>query len=593
LDRLLHSLPPGNCVVIASRAAAPFSTGRLRIERALVEIGTTDLAMDVGEARAIFAAAGIEADEDQIGALVARTEGWAAGLSWATMAMQETPDTGSFVEAIDALEGGLSEYLIEEVLDQRPPELRAFMLDTSILARFNAALCDELRGRDDSRTHLDELDRTNSFLVPLDRRGEWFRYHHLVHDVLAARLERESPSTVPTLYRRASSWLHENDEVAESIRHARAAGDHVVAADILCGHWWEMVNGGRIETVHSLFEEFGSAEICAYQPLAIAAGLLYSLAGDHQQAQVFVRAAERGRHEGRPPDGSASIESSLAIMHSSLAFDGVDAMLAAGKRACELEPEDSVWRPLAELLVALGHIWRGELDVAEPELEDIIARAHADEAVVVDALAQLALIRLAGDDLTEAMLAGESACTLATETGLETVFVSAIAHGAAATAELAAGDILAANAHLDAALVPMAGVGAAMPIDAMQTRIVLANAAIQLGRLSEARRYIDDATRTRTRHLDTGILAGQLAAIAERLADTGEVAPAELSEREQAVLDLMPSESSIREIAEALYVSKETVKTHRRNIYRKLSVTTRADAVVAARRSGLLSESGH
>ena len=208
------------------------------------------------------------------------------------------------------------------------------------------------------------------------------------------------------------------------------------------------------------------------------------------------------------------------------------------------------------------------------------------------ALAHRALIRLARGAVAEATTAAESACSLSDETGLETVFVTALAHGAGAAVKLAAGDIPAADAHLDAAQVPMAGVSAAMPIDAMHTRIVLADAAIRLGRLSEAAGYVDDATRTGQRYRDTGILATQLDALAERLNDADETAPVELSDREQAVLELMPSELSIQQIADALYVSRETVKTHRRNIYRKLSVSSRADAVVAARQAGLLPETG-
>jgi DNA-binding NarL/FixJ family response regulator len=124
----------------------------------------------------------------------------------------------------------------------------------------------------------------------------------------------------------------------------------------------------------------------------------------------------------------------------------------------------------------------------------------------------------------------------------------------------------------------------------LRTRIVLADVALRLGRTTEAREYIDGATRTSRRHPDTGILGRELATIAERLADTVAHAPPELSERELAVLELMPSELSIQGIADALYVSRETVKTHRRHIYRKLSVASRADAVVAARRSGLIPE---
>ncbi len=588
--QLVRKLPDSACVVIASRSASPFPVGRLRLERAVIEIGATDLAMDTCEAKATLSAAGIDADDDQIAALVRRTEGWVAGLAWATLALRTSPDSRSFLETVNGVDSDLSEYLIEEVLAQLTPELRSFMKQTSLLTQFNAALCDEVCDRDDSRAVLDELDRTNSFLVPLDRRGEWFRYHHLVHDVLEAQLRRESPDGVPALHRRASSWLSAHGQIAASVRHALAAGDHERAADILCANWWTMMNTGRIETAYALFEEFGSSEICRYQPLAIAAAFVYGLAGDHQKAQLYARAAERGHFEGAPPDGSASIESALALMRGSLAFDGVDAILASGRQALELETEDSPWRLLATFLVVLGHIWRDELDEAEPLAEDVIAASRPDKALAVYGSAELALIRLARGDIEDARLAADAACAVAAEGGLDTVLVTAIAHGAAAKVMVAVGDFDAAECHLDATRAAMEAMKTAMPMDAMHARILLADVALRLGRTAEASEYIEGAAWVDSRYSDTGVMGRQLDDLRARLAEVGEQAPVILSDRELGVLQQLNSDLSIQGIADALFVSKETVKTHRRNIYRKLSVTSREDAVLAGRRAGLIQQ---
>lgn len=592
LSRLIDQVPPEVGFIIASRTAMPFPLGRLRMDRAVVEIGSADLAMNVDEARAASSAAGVDLDDAQLLKLVARTEGWVAGLAWATMAIQATSDTTSVVDTVGSVDGELATYLVEEVLEQRSPELREFMLETSILTQFNASLCDQMRGRTDSRLLIEELDRTNSFIVPLDRHGEWFRYHHLVHDVLKTRLERESPGVVRDLHLRAASWLRDHDGIAESIRHARAGGDNVAAADTLCSNWWGMMNRGRLDTVHSLFEDIDDAEICSYQPLAIAATFLYSLAGDDQLAQVYFGAAESGHFEGPPPDGSASIESAIAILRGSVSLDGVDATLAAGLTACDLEPIGSKWRPLATLITAMGHVWRGELDAAEPLLEEALSSGRSSGTIVVYGLGELALIRVAFDDVERAVSVAEEGCELAERMGLEAMFVTALARGAAATARLAAGDERRAAQHLDAARVPMAEVGSAMPIDAMRTRLVLADVATQLGRLTEARGHLDAASYIDSRYEDTGVLTTQIEIIRKRLTEAAEAAPVHLSDREQAVLELMTTELSVREIAEALYVSKETVKTHRRHIYQKLNATSRADAVIAARRAGLFPDRG-
>ena len=586
--QLVRKLPDSACIVTASRSASPFPLGRLRVERAVIEIGAADLAMDIGEAKTALSVAGIDADDDQIAALVRRTEGWVAGLAWATLALQTSPDSRSFLETVNGVDGELSEYLIEEVLAQHAPELRSFMKQTSLLTQFNAALCDEVCDRDDSRAVLDELDRTNSFLVPLDRQGEWFRYHHLVHDVLEAQLHRESPDAVPALHRRASSWLSSHGQVAASVHHARAAREHERAADIVCANWWTMMNTGRIETAYALFEEFGSSEICRYQPLAISAALLYGLAGDHQNAQLYARAAERGHFEGAPPDGSASIESALALMRGSLGFDGVDAILASGRQALELESEDSPWRLLATFLVVLGHIWRDELDEAEPLAEDVVAASRLDTALAVYGSAELALIRLARGDIENARAAADTACAVAAEAGLDTILVTAIAHGAAAKVMVTLGDFHAAERHLDATRAAMEAIKTAMPMDAMHTRILLADVALQLGRTAEAREYIEGAVGAESRYSDTGVMGRQLDDVRARLGDVGEQARVILSERELAVLEQLTTDLSIQGIADTLFVSKETVKTHRRNIYRKLSAASREDAVLAGRRAGLI-----
>ncbi len=231
---LLEHLPPQIHLVIAGRADPALPLARLRGRGELVEIRAADLRFTPGEAAAYLnEVMGLALTAADVAALEGRTEGWIAALQLEALSMQGREDTAAFIAGFAGDDRYIVDFLAEEVLQRQPEPVQHFLLQTSILDRLSGPLCDAVTGLDGGKAKLTALERGNLFLVPLDDRRQWYRYHQLFADVLHARLRDEQPDDVPDLHRRASGWLERNGEPSEAIRHALAAGDFGRAADLI------------------------------------------------------------------------------------------------------------------------------------------------------------------------------------------------------------------------------------------------------------------------------------------------------------------------------------------------------------------------
>ena len=231
---LLDHLPPRLHVVIASRADPPLPLPRMRARGDLVEVRAADLRFTPDEAAAYLNdAMGLELTPEDVTALEGRTEGWIAALQLAALSMAGRDDVGTFIAGFAGDDRYVVDYLVEEVLQRQPEAVQTFLLQTAVLDRMNGSLCDAVTGQDGGRAMLESLDRDNLFLVPLDDRRQWYRYHHLFADVLQARLLDEQPERVAQLHRLASDWHERNGDRAAAIRHAMAAGDYAGAAALM------------------------------------------------------------------------------------------------------------------------------------------------------------------------------------------------------------------------------------------------------------------------------------------------------------------------------------------------------------------------
>ena len=220
---LLDHLPPRLHVVIASRADPALPLARLRARGELAEIRAAELRFTPDEAAAYLnEMMGLQLTAQDVAALEGRTEGWIAALQLAALSMQGRDDVAGFIAGFAGDDRYVVDYLAEEVLQRQPDRVQAFLLQTSILGRLSGPLCDAVTGQGGGKAMLEALDRGNLFLVPLDDRRRWYRYHHLFADVLQARLLDEQPGQVPELHRRASAWYEQNGE--QSAGHRPRAG---------------------------------------------------------------------------------------------------------------------------------------------------------------------------------------------------------------------------------------------------------------------------------------------------------------------------------------------------------------------------------
>src|SRR5215218_5981673 len=279
LGFLIDHLPPQLQLVVASRADLPLPLARLRARGQLVELREGDLRFTLEEAAELLhAAVGPELPEVAVAVLQERTEGWAAGLQLAALSLQGHADPAGFVEGFSGGHRYVLDYLTEEVLARQPDHLVRFLLETSVLERLCGPLCDAVTGRADSQRHLEQAERANLFLVPLDEVRRWWRYHHLFADLLRARLQQQQPEQVPELHASAAAWSEQHGLVDDAVRHALAAGDAVWAARLIEGHFDAMLWRSEDVTFRRWLEAL-PAELVRSRPrlcLAQAHGALLS-----------------------------------------------------------------------------------------------------------------------------------------------------------------------------------------------------------------------------------------------------------------------------------------------------------------------------
>lgn len=231
---LLDNLPPRVTLAMTTRADPPLPLARLRARGELLEVRADDLRFTEAEATAFLnEVMGLGLEPTHVAALEQRTEGWATGLQLAALSAARTSDRDGFVEAFAGSHRFVLDYLVEEVVEGQPADVRSFLLDTSVLEDLSAGLCDAVTGRDDSQRQLERLERANLFVVPLDDERLWWRYHHLFAEALRARLGAEDPDRVSRLHRRAAEWYAVQDRLPDAVRHALAGDDVEQAADLV------------------------------------------------------------------------------------------------------------------------------------------------------------------------------------------------------------------------------------------------------------------------------------------------------------------------------------------------------------------------
>jgi LuxR family maltose regulon positive regulatory protein len=548
VEGLLRDLPWSVRVVIMTRATPPLELARLRAAGELADIGMRELRFSRSEAGALVSAvAGVTLAGPDLSALLARTEGWPAGLYLAALSLRGHPSPHSFIDQFTGNNRFVADFLAEEVLSRQALDVRQFLLRTCILDRFTAPLCDAVTGRADSAQLIERLERENLFLIPADEQRVWYRYHCLFAQMLRGRLPREEPGPglVSLLHRRASAWHREAGSVQEAITHGLAAGD---AAWVAAVSW------------------------------------------DADSVRRWLRVIEAASYDGGLPDGIRSLTSSAAMLHATFGFNGVRAMVEDGITATELEDDPaSSWYAHARALLGFALHLAGDPG-ATPVLERALAAGTGRPLTRIVALS-VAAFRAADDgEVARARELAEKAARIVNGAGFSTWPPSSFILAALGTVHSRQGRLEEARSEFEYAIHRRRQLVLLTPWLSVELQLRLAQVLLAMDDRVVAATVLAEVRDVLTASPDgAGALLARLGELERLLAGTPSApSPDEalsgpltkpLTKREQAVLGLLRKSMSVSEIARELYISANTVKTHKRAIYRKLDASSRQQAI--------------
>ncbi|MBW3624840.1 MAG: LuxR C-terminal-related transcriptional regulator, partial [Armatimonadetes bacterium] len=376
VEYLLEHMPPTLHLVLASRADPPLHLARMRVRGQLSEIRAADLRFTVEEAAAFLREAmGLDLPMDLVERLDARTEGWVAGLQLAALTLQGREDPEAFVASFTGSHRYVVDYLADEVLENQPPPLREFMLKTSVLDRLCGPLCDAVTGGSDGQATLERMEAANLFLIPLDERREWYRYHHLFADVLRDRLRHETPGAAETLHARAAEWLEGAGKAGEAIAHALAARDWDRAARLIEREGDMAWRRGEQRTLNGWLEALPDEVVRSRPGLVVFLGRSYLYNGRFPDVPALLDTVDHESLKGSP-EGCDTYGRLLVIRaHVARALEDEETSVRLTEEALEnLSKGDGsiVWRSAASLNLALIHSQNGDLEPCVAALEETI-----------------------------------------------------------------------------------------------------------------------------------------------------------------------------------------------------------------------------
>jgi LuxR family maltose regulon positive regulatory protein len=594
---LCANAPDGLRVVMTSRTDPPIGLARLRARGHLAEIRAPDLRFSEGDARALLAEAGLTLRDDEVARLRQRTEGWAAGLYLAGLSLRGRDDAGRFIADFAGDDRLVVDYLADEVLEGLPAGRRDFLLRTSVLGRLSGPLCDAVAGTTGSARILEELERSNLFLVPLDNRREWYRYHHLFGELLQHELALTAPGEVAELHRRAAAWHLAEGSVDDAIRHAVGAGDLAQAADLIAENWSAHLRRGMTVTTQRWLDLLPRETVIGDVRLCLAQAWLAVNLGRPQDAERWLDAAEAIDAGWDDPELEASRIAARSLARL-LAGDAPEALRFGLQALAATEGDETWWRAAGCLAAGIALHACERMPESYPVLEECaeVGRRTGAWAPALVALCHLAHQDIERGDLDSAERRAREALAYADEESHAEYPHAAGGHSGLAQVLAEQGRLDEAQAHADRGA-ELAKRGQA-PTEIAYSVIVRGRVALARGDRELAGECVHEARDLLARapapgpHLFTQVgrledeLGGGPAASAPRA-----VVATDLTERELAVLRMLTGLASAREIADQLYVSHNTVKTQIKSIYRKLGVATRADAVARGRELGLLAGS--
>ncbi len=591
IERLTRHVPRGSTFAFAGRRDPPVPTARLRGLGEMVEIDAGDLALDDDQARDLLRGEGLDLTDATVAALRERTEGWPVALHLAALwVKEEALGEPSGFKGDDRL---MADYLRFEVLSRLSQKDVAFLTRTSVLDELSGPLCDAILKTKGAGQVLEDLERSNCLLFPLDRNRESYRYHHLFRELLRAELERREAHRVPELLRLAADWCEANGRPEAAIRYAQANDDVDRVANLVTINGQPLVQQGRAATVEGWLEwleRCGAIE--RHAPAAILGVWVHALQGRPAEAERWADKLTGASLEGPLPDGSLSLEPWLAMTHGMLCRDGVERLRANAQLALRTLGARSALRPQAMLLLGLALLLSGKVEEADDVMADAIEEAEWFGATntLVLALSERAVLAIERDDWERAETFLDRASEIREGSGLDGYVTSALGHAASSRVAAHRGDRERARAELGRAQRLRPLLTHAIPHLAVQTLLAMTRVHMTLADAAGARTLLWEIDQVLRRRPGLGTLPAQAEDLRAQLEAfrAGTPGVSTLTTAELRLLPHLRTHLSFREIGELLHVSPHTVKTQAISIYRKLGVTSRSGAIERALDLGLL-----
>jgi LuxR family transcriptional regulator, maltose regulon positive regulatory protein len=594
LSVLADHVPAGSQLVLASRSEPPLRIARLRAEGRVLEIGPGDLSLSRDEAGWLLRDAGLALGADEVTELHRRTEGWPAGLYLAALYVREGGSVMGPAVSFGGDDRFVTEYVESEFLARISAGQRAFLTRTAVLERMSGALCEAVLELPGSAAALSEMARSNLLLVPLDRRGQWYRYHHLFRDMLLAELHRTDPGLVPVLRQRAASWYLRHGLPEEALEYSMAAEDVDTAAELIEKLAVPARRQGRVATLMRWFGWLDDRGGIERRPmLTVLAVLIYAWLGRPVEAERWADAMDHRRdgEEARP--GDPAVGAWAALARAFTCQHGITQMLADADEAARELPAVGTMTSGPALLQGIARVLSGDLDGGDATLADAVSLGEQTGTYEIGAgaLAERSLVAMEHGDWGQAEnLASQARATLG-QAGIEDSYVTPLVCAVQARTSVHRGDIPTATRQLIRAQRARPLLTYAIPHVAVQARIELTRVHLALADAAGARTLMREIDEVLSRRPDLGTLVGHTRALRTQLSGKRGRAAAgasSLTTAELRVLPMLATHLSFPEIGAEMYLSPHTIKSQAMSIYRKLGATSRHEAVTRSRELGLL-----
>ncbi|MEP7193018.1 MAG: LuxR C-terminal-related transcriptional regulator [Actinomycetota bacterium] len=595
-----RALPTGAVLALSGRSRPDLPLGRLRVDGRLREVGPDDLALSRNEAQALLRSRGLEIAEPALDELYQATEGWVAGLQLMTLAQAGTSsyltEPASDRSRSRSLRQGdrfLAEYVREEVFTAIEPKVLSFLMETSVLDNLDGDMCDEVLRRTGSAELLEQLAATRRlFLTPTDTRRHGYRMHRLFAGLLQDELRRTRPDRFRELHLAASDWCENQGDIDAAISHAVAAQAADRAGDLVLANATRYVGRGRCQTVGRWLDEVGPRWTRQTASMAMGAALHAVATADMSALAEHLAVLRTLRETGRLADGTPSVAVAVAVVEALAGQFPIDQMTRRTNVIRDAGRQGNPWYALAIGMQGQSQLLMGDIAGGRALLLEALADlevAHLRALV----FANLALGDIAEGDWEGAEIHVAEACSIARANDLERLPMLVLVSAVAAWVQAHAGHVDQAHAYAAEAATVLAALNDAKGFVNRLLVLVptcLAQSHLCLGELDVARVLHRVATEASVLEPSASLVLRLVDRLGVELEEatrsrlTGESPTV----AERRVLELLPTHAPLQQIAETLFVSRNTVKSHTLSIYRKLDVSSRSDAVTKARALGLL-----